>query len=274
MNYYSLTNQEGKEKLVAIPSAEYLWMAMTLAFRKREQNLPFHYNEDGTFTLDKDFTIPVMKATEISQEEFRQQTQATTWEDSYFAQFDCIFDGEELPENWHEKSMNILSGSSWVNEFGWEDDLAKFVDGEIDSENMCIMFWKHMSDIDPVLELEANDRWLYGSALKAEQEAKEAQEATPKTETFTFLVECKYKVWERHTVEIEATSYEEAKARVINIAANNPVGMTDNEPGIEVSFETLNETEELVDPQEDGAATIQVMTPGKVSDREILYENY
>ena len=61
---------------------------------------------------------------------------------------------------------------------------------------------------------------------------------------FTFLVDCQYKVWERHTVTVNADTYEEAKQRVINLAKNHPVSMDDGEPGLEMTFENSLRTEE------------------------------
>lgn len=90
---------------------------------------------------------------------------------------------------------------------------------------------------------------------------------------FTFLVDCQYKVWERHTVTVNADTYEEAKQRVINLAKNHPVSMDDGEPGLEMTFETLYETEELIEPENGKEATVQVMNYAPFSERKVLYEN-
>ena len=81
----------------------------------------------------------------------------------------------------------------------------------------------HMTGLDPVLELEAYDRWLYGEALAAQRKETEQSVSKEEQSVFTFLVDCQYKVWERHTVTVNADTYEEAKQRVINLAKNHPV---------------------------------------------------
>ena len=131
----------------------------------------------------------------------------------------------------------------------------------------------HMTGLDPVLELEAYDRWLYGEALAAQRKETEQSVSKEEQSVFTFLVDCQYKVWERHTVTVNADTYEEAKQRVINLAKNHPVSMDDGEPGLEMTFETLYETEELIEPENGKEATVQVMYYAPFSERKVLYEN-
>ena len=138
---------------------------------------------------------------------------------------------------------------------------------------MFALMQAHMTGLDPVLELEAYDRWLYGEALAAQRKETEQSVSKEEQSVFTFLVDCQYKVWERHTVTVNADTYEEAKQRVINLAKNHPVSMDDGEPGLEMTFETLYETEELIEPENGKEATVQVMNYAPFSERKVLYEN-
>jgi hypothetical protein len=49
--------------------------------------------------------------------------------------------------------------------------------------------------------------------------------------------------------------------------------MDDGEPGLEMTFETLYETEELIEPENGKEATVQVMNYAPFSERKVLYEN-
>lgn len=268
MVYYSLLSVTGERKNIAIPSSEFLEIAKVLAFRNKTKGLPYLMESDG-FVLNESQAgndlHKVVSATEISQSKYRQAT-GTSYLDSGYAKKKNIFKGT-MPEDWREKAMSVLVSGTWQDQFGRNDDIAKLVDGQIDNLSLLSLMWEHMTALDPILMLEAYDRWLYGEAIAVERPTKK------ETEFFSFIVDCQYKVWERHFVTVEATDYEVAKQRVIEMAKNHPVSMDDGLPGMEISFETLSETEELIDPVPGGEGTVQVMTDAPVHNREILYDN-
>lgn len=279
MKYYKFTSYLGEVKLAAVPTEELLFTAMRLVFRDKEKGLPFKDVNGGFQYTETDSNIEksnsVKSVEEISQDEYRHST-GTSHMCSCYAKRDCYFK-EDLPEDWLQKAMSTLTSGGWANQFGWENDLSKVVDGEIDSLELLNLMWNNMFGLDPILELEALDRWLYGTAIESEKHNKDLSEiAKIKRENkqmHSFLIDCHYKIWVRHTVEITSENYEKAKERAIELAKNHPVSLDDGEQGVEVSLEPLYDTEKLVEPTED-YESVQVMTnESSPFKREILYKN-
>ena len=203
--------------------------------------------------------------TEINQDEYRKVT-GDSYLSSNYASHPNFFRGDILPEDWREQAMAVLTSGGWIDQPSWWTN-------RLIQPQMFDLMQAHMTGLDPVLELEAYDRWLYGEALAAQRKETEQSVSKEEQSVFTFLVDCQYKVWERHTVTVNADTYEEAKQRVINLAKNHPVSMDDGEPGLEMTFETLYETEELIEPENGKEATVQVMNYAPFSERKVLYEN-
>ena len=132
------------------------------------------------------------------------------------------------------------------------------VEGEIDSLPML--------GLDPILELEAIDRWLYGESIRDNEKQNLAKQ------TFSFQIDWKCKIWLRHTVTIEANSLQEAQKRVIELAKNHPISMDDGELGLEVCFEPLYESEQIIEPSPN-ESTVIVMNANSLDGEDILYEN-
>jgi hypothetical protein len=70
--------------------------------------------------------------TEINQDEYRKVT-GDSYLSSNYASHPNFFRGDILPEDWREQAMAVLTSGGWIDQLGWEDDLAKLVDEQIDS---------------------------------------------------------------------------------------------------------------------------------------------
>ena len=79
--------------------------------------------------------------TEINQDEYRKVT-GDSYLSSNYASHPNFFRGDILPEDWREQAMAVLTSGGWIDQLGWEDDLAKLVAEQIDSApNVRIPFW-------------------------------------------------------------------------------------------------------------------------------------
>lgn len=259
MKYYIVVSSAGDTKVVVLP-ANWDNGSLNVCLSRLKTD------------AQGEFRGGVKIFTKINQDEYRKVT-GLSYLSSNYASHPNFFRGDVLPEDWREQAIAVLTSGGWIDLLGWEDDLAKLVDEQIDSAQMFDLMQAHMTGLDPVLELEAYDRWLYGEALAAQRKETEQSVSKEEQSVFTFLVDCQYKVWERHTVTVNADTYKEAKQRVINLAKNHPVSMDDGEPRLEMTFETLCETEELIEPENGKEATVQVMNYAPFNERKVLYEN-
>lgn len=174
MKYYRLA--KGKEvKYVALPSEFWLPVAEYVCFNPdydgscdTDENL-FDMVSDYGSGPDWDFCeLPETKydtCVELSQEEYHKLTGGIEKADYYHRNDEPYYEGE-LPEDWEDKAQQILLPDSyWCDQFGYEGDWCKVVNNQIDSENMFYTMLELMQGVDPELQVEAYDRWIYGNAL-------------------------------------------------------------------------------------------------------------
>lgn len=164
MRYYKFTSTNGEIKIAAVPSEELLLWAKCLIFRE-SSTLPFDSIEDDALQSVESIAeaAKVVEIIEISQSEYRLKT-GDSADSCHYAERPEYFRGE-LPENWEEVAMKELTSSCWIDQFGWNNDMCKVINGEIDSLDLMRDMWDFMFGIDPELYLEAWNRWLYGIAL-------------------------------------------------------------------------------------------------------------
>lgn len=176
MKYYRLA--KGTEvKYVALPSEEFLPLAEYVCFNPRYSRkdirelfmtVALSYKApDGS---EWDFNdLPETEydtCVELSQDEYRKLTGDIYEADYYYRNGNEPYYEDELPEDWEEKAQEILLPDSyWCDQFGYEGDWSKVVSDEIDSYNPFVAMIDLMQGVDPELQLEAYDRWIYAHAL-------------------------------------------------------------------------------------------------------------
>lgn len=175
MKYYRLA--KGTEvKYVALPSEFWLPVAEYVCFHpdwygtsECEEFLLSLISDNEDFP-DWDLSgIPETQydtCVELSQKEYRKLTGDISKADYYYRnEAESYYEGE-LPEDWEEQAQKVLLPDSfWCDTFGYEGDWCKVVDGEIDTEYMFSTMLELMEGVDPELQLEAYDRWIYAHAL-------------------------------------------------------------------------------------------------------------
>lgn len=177
MKYYRLS--KGSEvKYAAIPSEFWLPVVEYVCFHPDYygtvecQEFLFGLIADADDFPDWDFSgLPEVQydtCVELTQKEYQKLTGGIEKTDYYLRNADEPYYMGEMPEDWFETSQVVLLGvSHWNDHFGWEDDYAKVVDGQIDNENVFYTMLDLMQGVDPVLELESYDRWIYAHALES-----------------------------------------------------------------------------------------------------------
>lgn len=272
MKYYKFTSGTGEIKWVALPSEIFLTQAIHLVFRDEKKGLPFKLEDECFIYTPSENNCSegerVASFVEIGQDDYRKITGQSHLYSPY-SERECYFKGK-LPENWYEIVSEELTSGGWIDQIGWENDFAKMVEGEIDSLPLLKLLWDNMFGLDPILELEAIDRWLYGESIRNNDKQIEKQNCAK--QNFSFQIDCKSKIWLRHTVTIEANSLQEAQNRVIELAKNHPISMDDGELGLEVCFEPLYESEQIIEPSPN-ESTVIVMNANSLDGEDILYEN-
>lgn len=176
MKYYRLA--KGSEvKYVALPEEGLLPVAEFVCFNPLYKKKGVHWlftsvalsyvPLDGS---EWDFdSLPETKydtCVELSQEEYRKLTGDIYEADYYYRNENEPYYEGELPEDWEEQAQKVLlPDSSWCDHFGYEGDWCKVVDGEIDCYDAFVAMIDLMEGVDPELQLEAYDRWIYAHAL-------------------------------------------------------------------------------------------------------------
>lgn len=174
MKYYRLA-KGAKVEYVALPSEYWLPVAEYVCFHPdwygtlECQEFLFGLISDREDYPDWDLSelpdVVYDTCVELSQAEYRKLTGGIEKADYYHRNDEPYFDGE-LPEDWEEKAQQILLPDSyWCDQFGYEGDWYKVVDGQIDNENMFYTMVELMQGVDPELQVEAYDRWIYGNAM-------------------------------------------------------------------------------------------------------------
>ena len=171
MKYYRLENEE-KIKYVALPSEFWLPVAEYVCFH------PDYKHEDDLFDLISDREdepewfleeLPEVQyntCVELTQEEYQVHTGFIEQTDYFFRNPGEPYYNGEMPDDWEDEAQRALLPSSyWSDQFGYNGDLYKLIDGQIDSQNMFETMIEYMQGVDPELQSEAYSRWIYAHAL-------------------------------------------------------------------------------------------------------------
>jgi hypothetical protein len=177
MKYYRLAKGE-EIKYVSIPSESWLPLAEYVCFHP-----DYDGSQDGLLDLYDDITdseddpewffeeLPEVQydtCVEVSQDEYRKQTGGIEKACYYYRNDNEPYYEGELPESWYEEAQTeLLPVSYWCDQFGYEDDMCKVLEDFINNFNMFETMVGMMQGVDPELEVEAYDRWIYAHALES-----------------------------------------------------------------------------------------------------------